>query len=83
MPHTKYHFKKQKNHFQLQKKRSIVKSITFTLIGAGLDFVAVYVFTKNLEISLGATILSNFLATVAYYFHERIWNKTQWGRDFK
>jgi len=61
-------------------KRSLVKAITYRLIIIVLDVTAIYLFTGNLDIALGFMIISNVYTSVAYYFHERIWNRIGWGK---
>jgi len=61
--------------------RSLVKAVTYRLLILVLDFAAVYLFTGKIEIALGFMIVSNIYTTMAYYLHERIWNKTDWGRQ--
>jgi adenylylsulfate kinase len=61
-------------------KRSLVKAITYRLIIIVLDLTAIYLFTGRLDIALGFMIISNVYTSVAYYSHERIWNKIGWGK---
>jgi len=62
------------------RKRSLTKAITYRVAIVILDFTTIYLLTSRLEISLGFTIVSNIYTSVAYYLHERLWNKTDWGR---
>jgi len=45
-----------------------------------LDVTAIYLFTGRLDIALGFMLISNIYTSIAYYFHERIWNKIGWGK---
>lgn len=60
-------------------KRSIMKSITFRIIATILTFLVVWIFTRDIFVSSGITIVENLLKMAAYYFHERAWNKSCWG----
>ena len=60
--------------------RSIVKAVTYRIIILILDFTAVYLLTGKYEVALGFMIVSNVYTTVAYYGHERVWNRINWGR---
>lgn len=60
--------------------RSIVKSITYRLIIVILDVTVIYILTGRLDAALGFAVISNVYTTVAYYFHERIWNRIGWGK---
>jgi uncharacterized membrane protein len=60
--------------------RSVTKALSWRLIGT-LDTLAVsYVVTG--EIALATSIASvDFLTKlILYFFHERIWNKINWGK---
>jgi uncharacterized membrane protein len=59
--------------------RSIVKTIGYRIIILTLDFVAVYLFTKQIKIAVGFMIVSNVYTTLGYFFYERIWQKIKWG----
>jgi len=61
-------------------KRSITKAITYRMVIIVLDVTAIYLFTGRLDIALGFMLISNIYTSIAYYFHERIWNKIGWGK---
>ena len=60
--------------------RSIVKTIGYRIIILIFDFVAVYLFTKQVKIAVGFMIVSNVYTTLGYFFYERIWESIKWGR---
>jgi len=60
--------------------RSLFKAISYRLAIVILDFTAVYLLTKKTEAAISFVIISNIYTTVAYYLHERIWNRIDWGR---
>jgi uncharacterized membrane protein len=70
------------------RKRSVVKAMTYRLGILCLDFAAVYLFTGKVETAVGFMIVSNVYTTVGYFVHERIWARVRWelapegtGRD--
>jgi adenylylsulfate kinase len=63
-----------------EHKRSITKAVTYRLIIIALDVTAVFLFTGRLDIAVGFMIVSNVYVSIAYYLHERLWNKTNWGK---
>ena len=63
--------------------RSITKAITFRILIIILDFSIIYWFTRRIDLTLSVIILSNFSSTIAYFVHERIWNKIHWGKKHK
>jgi adenylylsulfate kinase len=60
--------------------RSIVKAVSYRVVIVILDFTFIYLFTRNTDIAIGFVVVSNLYTTVAYYLHERIWNKISWGK---
>jgi len=52
-------------------KRSIIKAFTWRILATLTTTILVFIFTRNLTL---AGIVSFF------DFHERVWNKTNWGR---
>ena len=61
-------------------KRSVAKSITIRILVMMADGIIIYAITKNIGMALGVIIFSNISSTIIYYFHERAWNKTMWGK---
>ena len=45
-----------------------------------LDYSVVYWFTGRSSIALGFVLVSNIYTTVAYFAHERIWDRVNWGK---
>jgi len=61
-------------------KRTLAKTITWRIIALVTTIVVVYVYSGDLKESLTIGILANLLKMLFYYGHERIWNKTNFGR---
>ena len=60
--------------------RSFIKGITWR-ISATLDtFVLSYFITGRLDWASSIAIFEIITKSILYYFHERFWNKTKWGR---
>ena len=72
-PHTNHHPSESLG-------RSVVKTITYRLVILILDFTVIYLLTKRTDVAVGFTVLSNIYTTLAYFFHERIWDKIGWGK---
>ena len=68
------------------KKRSITKSITWRFLGSLdtflLSSIIINYSTQNYSFNLAFYIagLEIITKTFLYYFHERIWNRVNWGR---
>lgn len=61
-------------------KRSIAKSVTWRLFSFMLTVIIIFAYTKNIKqaISVGAGI--DIVKMFLYYIHERLWNKSHFGR---
>jgi uncharacterized membrane protein len=64
-----------------QPKRSIVKTISWRLTGSSATFLIAFLLTGNFAIAGVIGITQMISNTVLYYFHERIWNRIQWGQQ--
>ena len=62
------------------KKRSIVKSLTWRVIGVVLLGAISYMITGNWKEMTIITILFHSIRVVLYYYHERGWERVSWGK---
>ncbi|MDD4507196.1 MAG: DUF2061 domain-containing protein [Sulfurospirillaceae bacterium] len=64
-----------------QKRRSILKAISWRTLGTVDTMLISYIVTGNptAAVSIGAFEL--ITKTALYYFHERSWNKISYGRQ--
>jgi len=72
-PHTNHHPGES-------LRRSVVKTVTYRVLVLILDFTVIYLLTRRTDVAVGFTILSNVYTTLAYFFHERIWDKIEWDK---
>ena len=61
------------------RKRSMVKSVMWRLIGVFVLGVITWVITKNVEATTTITVLFHTINFILYYFHERFWERIEWG----
>jgi uncharacterized membrane protein len=61
------------------RKRSFIKSIVWRLLGIAILGVITWTYTKNLEVTTIVTVLFHSLRLILYYFHERLWERIEWG----
>lgn len=61
-------------------KRSIVKAITWRIVAVIITTTVVYLFTKEAVLSISIGSVDTLIKLFGYYFHERMWNKTKFGR---
>lgn len=62
-------------------KRSMVKALTWRIIAFLVTIIAVYIYSKDIKESLVVGISANFIKIFLYYAHERLWNRSRYGRS--
>lgn len=60
--------------------RSIIKSITWRLLGILVGIMVVWVLTHDWEEVTWFTILYHTIRIITYFVHERVWEHVEWGR---
>ena len=65
----------------VKKSRSLVKSLTWRVVALLTTFITLYALSKDINMATLATIITNGVNFVAYYYHERIWNAVSWGKE--
>jgi uncharacterized membrane protein len=63
--------------------RSIVKAVSYRILGSATTALIFYVLTRQASLSLGAGGLDMVLKIGVYFVHERIWNHINFGRTTK
>ena len=62
-------------------KRSVLKAITWRILGVCFTIMFLLLATGSWNISLSIGVLDGITKTIAYIIHERIWNKIKWGKN--
>jgi uncharacterized membrane protein len=62
------------------RKRSMMKSITWRIVGVVLLSGITWLVTRDWKDSTIITVVFHSIRMVMYYFHERIWLRVNWGR---
>ena len=65
----------------VKKSRSLAKSLTWRVVALLTTFITLYALSKDINMATLATIITNGVNFVAYYYHERIWNAVSWGKE--
>ena len=70
---------------EIKKKRSLMKAFTWRFFATIDTFLISYFIILQSDYSVLKTasviaILEIFTKIIIYYLHERIWEKTNWGR---
>ncbi|MFC1807396.1 DUF2061 domain-containing protein [Candidatus Omnitrophota bacterium] len=60
--------------------RSVIKAVSWRVIATLTTMVLVYLFTKEIKLSLEIGFLALIIKLFFYYMHERIWNNINWGK---
>ena len=61
-------------------KRSIAKAISWRIVAVLITTFTAYFFTKDVGLSLGIGLVDTAIKIFTYYGHERLWNRTDFGR---
>jgi len=64
-----------------QRKRSIIKALTFRCIVVLSDSIIVSSITNKQDEVLSIVVFTNLFSTLLYYLHERVWNKISWLKN--
>lgn len=60
--------------------RSVAKAITWKLVATAMAFVVSYGYTRDISSSASVALTMFVAGIVAYYIHERVWNRISWGK---
>jgi len=63
-----------------KRGRSIIKALTWRAIATITTMSLVFIFTGEIILTLGVGALDVSLKLLFYYFHERVWNRLDWGK---
>ncbi len=61
------------------RKRSLVKSIVWRIICIIVSVFTTLLLTGSWDIAVAVGSIYNAVTMVLYYFHERFWNRINWG----
>lgn len=63
------------------RRRSLAKTVTYRIMAAVILGIITWVYTREFFTTSAITITFTIVATIAFYINERLWNKTEWGRE--
>lgn len=61
------------------KKRSLVKTISWRSAATLVTFGFIYIFTRDLPGATTLAVVINTVKALLYYVHERAWAQVKWG----
>lgn len=59
----------------------MIKTLTFVVIHMSVAFSVVYITTGSLALGGAVALIEPLCNTVAYFFHERVWEKIRMRRS--
>jgi len=63
-----------------KKRRTIVKTLTWRVIATLVTIEALYLISDDIWISIVVGLAINFIKSILYFVHERLWEHIGWGR---
>lgn len=77
--------KKEKSSYKKDRgsespTRSIVKSLSWRIIGTLDTIIISWIITGTLSMAFSIGLVELVTKMVLYFFHERIWNTISWGK---
>jgi len=61
-------------------KRSVVKTVSWRLIGTIATIVISYFITGTMALAFSIGIIEMISKMILYFFHERAWSQINWGK---
>lgn len=71
---------KEASTSQEKVKRSVLKTISWRVIGTLDTIVISWLITGTLSIAFSIGLVELITKMILYFFHERAWNKIKWGK---
>jgi len=66
--------------FKETKTRSVLKTISWRLLATFTTATLVFIFTRRIKLALAIGSLEAIAKMIFYFFHERVWDKINFGR---
>lgn len=60
--------------------RSLVKTVTYRILGSSITFTIAYAMTGSWQISGSISIIELIIKPAGYWAHERVWNRIPGGK---
>ena len=67
------------NSKKISHKRHIFKTVTWRIIATSTTMLFTWLVTKDWGMTTSIGIFNVFAKSILYYFHERIWYKSNFG----
>jgi uncharacterized membrane protein len=74
------HIGNKKSASEEKIKRSLVKTISWRIVGTIATIIISYIITGTLALAFSIGVIELVSKLILYFFHERAWNKIKWGK---
>lgn len=64
---------------RIDRKRHLLKSVTWRIVASVTSFLIGWVVTGDLNIGVTVGVFDIIIKFILYYFHERIWYRSKFG----
>jgi uncharacterized membrane protein len=71
------------DRIKIDRKRHILKALTWRVIASLTTFLIVFIATGEIKAGISIGLIDFFAKLIFYYFHERIWYKSNFGINGK
>lgn len=61
------------------RKRSLIKSVSWRIIGFLLTFVTAWIVTGSMRTGMAVGFVDFLVKVGTFYGHERLWHRVRWG----
>ena len=65
-----------------QRIRTIAKTISWRVIATFATMLIVYLYTREMVLTIGVGVIEVIAKMMLYYAHERLWSKSRWGMKY-
>ena len=72
-----------KTKFEERIPRSVAKVITWRILVTITNFFGGWIASGNPWVGLGVVSFALVVNSIIYFFHERSWNASDWGKEIK
>ncbi|UCC32960.1 MAG: DUF2061 domain-containing protein [Candidatus Bathyarchaeota archaeon] len=62
-------------------RRSLAKTLSWRVIATLTTTIIAFLFLGDITVSTALAIALNIIKGAIYFFHERIWEKADWGKS--
>jgi len=70
----------KQDRFSEKPLRSVVKSISWRIVGTVDTIIISWIVTGTLHLALSIGSIELITKMALYFFHERLWNSISWGK---